>query len=840
MLLRPQKLSFFACSIALGSICFGCNVYAVEFNTDVLDAEDKKNIDLSKFSQSGYINPGQYQMRIAVNGQTISPSEIAVVFKETKDETGKSTLSRPCLTAETVELIGFTLGSLGKITYETENKCANFSKLSGIELRPNQGEGVLNVIIPTALLEYSDASWLPPSRWENGIPGILLDYNLNGYVNDPQQGNKTQSLSYNGTTGANLGAWRFRADYQGSMMRTDGDDQGTENDFDWQRIYMYRAIHRLESKLKLGENYITSGIFDSWRYTGVSLESDDRMLPPKLRDFAPQVSGVAETNARVVVSHQGRILYDTTVPAGPFTIQDLDGSVRGRLDVEITEQNGKKRIFQVEAGYVPYLTRPGKLQYKLYGGRPMESEGHSTKGPTFLSGEVSWGANNRWSPYGGLTLSEDYNAGALGAAVNLDLFGVISTDVTQSSAKFSQNDNPDSEDTSLSGKSFRVAYFKRFEDADADISFAGYRFSDEEYMSMQQFLDASYLDDFSGRQKELVTVTLNKRFEEAQLGISLQYNYQTYWDEDSTSYYTLTVDRYFDAFGFRNISAGISASRSEFEGETDDSVYLRFSIPWGTAMLSYNGSSNNGRYGHTVGYSDTLNNGLDSYNINAGIEHGDDRASQAQLSAYYSHRGRAATVSANAAKVENSYTSYGFTATGGATVTAKGAALHAGGMNGGTRMLVDTDGIAGVPVDNGRTTTNRWGVGVVTDMSSYYRTTTSVDMNNLPKDMEATHSVVESALTEGAIGYREFDILKGVRLFAVIKQEGNSNPPFGASVTNEKGRELGMVGEDGLAWLSGVAPGEKLNVSWDAKIQCSVEIPEKVDSEQQLLLPCRK
>ncbi|MFX2611803.1 fimbria/pilus outer membrane usher protein [Enterobacter mori] len=807
---------------------------------DVLDTEDKKNIDLSKFSQSGYITPGQYQMRIAVNGQTISPSEMAVAFKEAKDKTGKNTLSLPCLTAEMVELIGFTQASLEKITYDADGKCANFSKLAGVEPRLSQGEGILNIIVPTALLEYSDASWLPPSRWENGIPGFLLDYNLNGYVNDPEQGGKTQSLSYNGTTGANLGAWRFRADYQGSVMRTDGDNEGTENDFDWSRIYAYRAIPRLESKLTLGENYVASGIFDSWRYAGASLESDDRMLPPKFRDFAPQVSGVAETNARVVVSQQGRILYDTTVPAGPFTIQDLDSSVRGRLDVEITEQSGKKRTFQVEAGYVPYLTRPGKLQYKLYGGRPMENEGHSTEGPTFFSGEVSWGASNRWSPYGGLTLSDDYNAAALGAAVNIDSFGVISTDVTQSSAKFSQNQIPDTEDDSLSGKSFRVAYFKRFDDANADISFAGYRFSDEEYMSMQQFLDATYQDDFTGRQKELVTVTLNKRFEEIQMGISLQYNYQTYWDEDSTSYYTLTVDRYFDALGFKNISAGVTASRSEFEDETDDSVYLRISIPWGTATLSYNGSSNNGRYGHTVGYSDTLNNGLDSYNINTGIDHGDDRASQAQMNAYYSHRGSAATVSANAAKVENAYTSYGFTATGGATITAKGAALHAGGMNGGTRMLVDTDGIAGVPIDNGRTTTNHWGIGVVTDMSSYYRTTTSVDMNKLPEDIEATHSVVESSLTEGAIGYREFDILKGARLFAVLKLADNSNPPFGASVTNGKGRELGMVGEDGLAWLSGVAPGEKLNVSWDAKVQCLVAIPEKITAEQQLLLPCHK
>ncbi|EOL9403852.1 FimD/PapC N-terminal domain-containing protein, partial [Escherichia coli] len=34
----------------------------VYFNTDVLDAADRQNIDFSRFSRAGYIMPGQYQM----------------------------------------------------------------------------------------------------------------------------------------------------------------------------------------------------------------------------------------------------------------------------------------------------------------------------------------------------------------------------------------------------------------------------------------------------------------------------------------------------------------------------------------------------------------------------------------------------------------------------------------------------------------------------------------------------------------------------------------------------------------------------------------------------------
>ncbi|EHP1067619.1 fimbria/pilus outer membrane usher protein [Escherichia coli] len=813
----------------------GVPAYAVDFNTDVLDAADRQNIDLSRFSQAGYIMPGQYQMEIMVNDQGISPSAFPVTFLEppVSGQDGKKPLPQACLTPEMVSRMGLTPASQEKVTYWNNGQCADFSQLPGVEIRPNPAEGMLYINMPQAWLEYSDASWLPPSRWDNGIPGLLFDYNINGTVNKPHQGNQSQSLNYNGTAGANFGAWRLRADYQGSLNHTTGSGQGGANSqFTWNRFYMYRAIPRWRANLTLGENYTNSDVFSSWRYTGASLESDDRMLPPKLRGYAPQVSGIADTNARVVISQQGRILYDSTVPAGPFTIQDLDSSVRGRLDVEVIEQNGQKKTFQVDTAYVPYLTRPGQIRYKLVSGRSRSYE-HSMEGPVFAGGEASWGVSNKWSLYGGGIVAGDYNALAVGLGRDLSEFGTVSADVTWSMARIPGYDTKQ-------GKSWRLSYSKRFDEVNADITFAGYRFSERNYMTMDQYLNARYRNDFTGREKELYTVTLNKNFEDWNTSVNLQYSHQTYWDHQTSDYYTLSVNRYFDAFGFKNVSLGLSASRSKYKEQDNDSAFVRLSVPWGTGTASYSGNMSNDRYTNTVGYSDTLNKGLSSYSLNAGVSSGGGQPSQSQMSAYYNHSSPLASLSANFSAVENGYTSFGMSASGGATITAKGAALHAGGMNGGTRLLVDTDGVGGVPVDGGRVSTNRWGIGVVTDVSSYYRNTTSVDLNKLPDDMEATRSVVESVLTEGAIGYRAFEVLKGSRLFAVLRLADNSHPPFGASVTNAKGRELGMVADSGLAWLSGVNPGETLNVGWDGRTQCVVDIPKNLDPAQQLLLPCRK
>lgn len=826
-----RKISFAISNISYAILLslISDSVYATDFNIDVLDIEERKLIDLSKFSRAGYIMPGQYQMDIFVNKQRISPFASALSFIES-DNNETDSLSKICLTSDIVEKMGFKPASLKKITYWNNGLCADFSSLPGVDIQSNLAEEIVNINIPQAWLEYSDAYWLPPSRWDDGLSGLLFDYNINAIVNMPYKQEQSQAISYNGTTGGNLGAWRLRADYQGNLNHTNGSTQGLTDQFSWSRIYAYRGLPSWQANLTLGENYINSDIFSSWLYTGVSLESDERMFPPRMRGYAPQISGIADTNARVVISQQGRVLYDATVPAGPFTIQDLDSSIRGRLDVEVIEQNGQKKTFQVDTAYVPYLTRPGKIRYKLISGRSRNYE-HTTEGPIFAAGEASWGISNSWSAYGGSILANNYNAFALGVGVDLNSFGALSADVTQSIARIP-------EQNIQMGKSWRVNYSRRFDEANTDISFAGYRFSEREYMTMEQYLDARYRNNFKMREKELYTISLNKNVEEWSTAINLQYSHQTYWDQRKSDYYTLSMNRYFDAFGFKSVSLGLSASRSKYQNYDNDSAFLRLSVPLETGTVSYNGSMSDGRYTNTLGYSDTLNYGLSSYSLNAGVSSGDSQYSQSQMSAYFSHSSPIASLSINASVVQDNYTSFGVSASGGVTVTAKGDALHAGGMNGGTRLLVDTDDVGGVPINDGKVTTNRWGIGVVTDVSSYYRNTTTVDLNQLPDDMDAKKSVVESVLTEGAIGYRKFEVLKGLSLFAVIKLSDNSIPPFGASVLNKKGRELGMVVDEGIAWLSGITPGEILDIRWNGEIQCSVDIPNVLESEQKLLLLC--
>lgn len=815
-------------SLALGTSMTA--VYAadeIQFNTDVLDVNDRKNIDLSQFSRGGYIMPGTYEMVVHINKNDLPEQRIPFYAPE-DDPNG----SRACLNEELVSQLGFKESVLNNLTWWHQGECLDEGSVEGMDVRGDLSTASLYLNVPQAFLEYTDENWDPPSRWEEGIAGLLFDYNLNARSQYQQRdGSRTANLSGNGTAGANLGPWRLRADWQGNIDKQTGTGQSTHKQLDWSRYYAYRAIPSLRSKLTLGENYLDSGMFDTFRFTGASLVSDDNMLPPNLRGYAPEVVGVAKTNAKVIISQQGRVLYETTVASGPFRIQDINDAVSGELDVRVEEQDGSVQEFTMNTSNIPYLTRPGSVRFKLASGKPSDWQHHS-RGPMFGTGEFSWGVSNGWSLYGGALMGGDYNALSLGIGRDLMVLGALSFDATQSRARLPQ------EDDTLSGGSYRLSYSKNFDEYDSQVTFAGYRFSEKDFLSMSEYLDAREDGSRTGNSKEMYTVTFNKHFRDWGLSSYINYTHQTYWDRPDNDRYNLTMSRYFDVGRFRNVSLSLSAYRNKFNGTNDDGAYLSLSMPWGDgATISYGATVNRNDTTHRVGYYDRIDE-RNNYQLSAGSSR-----SGTNLSGYYNHEGDKARVSANASYQEGRYSAVGMTAQGGMTLTMQGGALHRAGMLGGTRMLIDTNGVPDVPVRGYGSTsnTNAWGKAVIGDVNSYYRNKANIDLNKLGDKAEATKSVVQATLTEGAIGYRQFDVIAGEKAMGVIKLADGSQPPFGATVTNSRKQETGIVNDGGNTYLSGINPGEVMTVHWGGSAQCEIRMPTPLPADMlmnTLLLPC--
>ena len=805
-----QALSF----ISLGAVFVFASVdkvlaSEVQFNTDVLDSKDRDNIDLTQFARKGFILPGTYSL--AVNLNSVGMPERSIDFFAPENDPKSSEV---CMTPELIDQLGLKKDAVQALTWSREGQCLVLDSLPGLGVRPDLGTSTLYLSVPQAWLQYSNPNWDPPSRWEDGLTGVMFDYNLFGQTQSQVSGDDTNSLSGNGIVGANIGAWRLRADWQGRFDSESRGRQGGGRQMDWTRYYAYRALPQIGAKLVLGEDYLNSAVFDSFRFTGASIISDDNMLPPNLRGYAPEVTGIARSNARVVISQQGRVIKEIQVAAGPFRIQDLNSATSGKLDVRVEEADGSVQQFQVNTANIPYLTRPGQIRYKAAVGRPSDIE-HGSSGPAFATGEFSWGVSNGWSLYGGSILGGDYKALNIGLGRDLLDLGALSFDVTQSVASLPGQEKQ-------SGKSYRVSYSKRFESFNNDISLAAYRFSDKNFLTMGEYLEGLHDRDALGRSKALYTFTFNQQL--ADLGVSAGVNYerQSYWDRDAEDRYTVNISRNFDFGKIRNVTMSLNATRTISERLQDDSVYVTVSMPWGdTGTASYNGSYSGREVRSGVAYNDRLKNG-DSYRIGTSVD-----TENTAFDGSYQHEGNLARVDASASYQTDRYRSATVSVQGGATLTPEGGAFHRTGLMGGTRMLVDTDGVADVPVGGyGQPVySNSFGKAVVGDVSSYYRNSVRIDVDKLADDVEASQSVVQGTLTEGAIGHRSFRVIKGEKAMAVITMGDGSHPPFGATVVNTKKQESGIVTDDGAVYLTGISPGQAMTVRWGEAKQCEIVLP---------------
>ncbi len=795
-----------------GLMSIGGEAFAadIQFNTDILDLDDRSNIDLSRFSRSGFILPGTYPMVVQINTQE-QPEQPVSFYAPDEDPQG----SQACLSPDLVAQLGLKPERMAELTWWKNGECLNSQSLPGMEVRGDLGTATLYVSLPQAYLQYNAPNWDPPARWDDGVTGLLVDYNLTAQsIRDPGTAMRND-LTGNGTFGANAGPWRLRADWQGRVEK--GSDS-RQQALQWSRFYAYRALPSLNARLTLGENYLYSDLFDSFRFTGASLHSDDSQLPPNLRGYAPEVVGVARTNAKVIISQQGRVLYDALVAAGPFRIQDLNDAVTGTLDVRVEEQDGSVHTFTVESASIPYLTRPGTVRYKLAAGRPSDLH-DGGQGKAFTTGEFSWGVTNGWSLFGGGISDKNYKALSLGVGRDLLAFGAVSLDATKSHAEI--------EDEALSGASYRLSYSKSFDEYDTQVSFAGYRFSEKNYLSMSEYLNASEYGGPIGSSKALYTATFNKRFQDAGLSVYLNYSNQSYWDRPDSERWSLSMARYFSVGNVKNMSLSLNVfqnqERDHYSGAKNDStgLYVSVSLPLGkSGTLTTSANRASGASSVSTRFSDRLDE-RNSYQLSA---------SDTSVSGYLSHAGERADLSLSASMQARDHTSLGLSARGGATLTPYGGALHRSSGTGGTRLMVDTSGVPDVPIRGSGvpTRSNRYGKAVVSDVSSFLRTAASVDIDSLPENVEATQSVTQLTLTEGAIGYRTLDVVAGFKSMAVLRMADGSVPPFGATVKNARQQDTGIVNDGGSVYLSGIEPGAKMRVSWDGAERCTLEMPARL------------
>ncbi|CUI30345.1 Outer membrane usher protein papC precursor [Achromobacter sp. 2789STDY5608621] len=815
---------------------FVLSAQATEFSSGFLNTKDKRNIDLSTFSRDGYLAPGSYLVDFYLNQRLIQGQYLVKVVPVIDDG------SVFCITPAMLDMLTLKDDAVARLAnVNTEaGPCIDLDTPdSKVEYRPDSQS--LTVTLPQAWLQYQDPDWVPPARWSPGVNGVILDYNLlaNRYMT--RQGGNTASYTLYGTAGVNLGAWRLRSDYQYNRYDSRGVSQSS---FTLPQTYLFRPLPQWGAKLTLGQTYLSSSIFDSFRFAGVTLASDERMLPPSLQGYAPQVTGIANSNAQVTVSQNGRLLYQTRVSPGPFALPALNRNISGNLDVTLQESDGSTRSWQITTASVPFMTRKGNLRYQVSAGRPLFGgrANNQMAAPGFVMSEATWGAFNDTSLYGGLIATNgNYHALALGAGQNLGVLGALSADVTRSDAKLPFSNAP-----RRIGYSYRVNYAKTFDSLGSTIAFVGYRFSGRHFLSLQEYISRAALrGEYFRDEKQSYTVAYSQYIRPLEMSVSLSLSRLNYWNDGATNnHYMLSLNKNASFGRLRNVNLSLSFARTQsFYGQTENQVYATVSIPLGDNRQASYGyqSSDNGRMQHTAGYTD-FSSPDTTWNLSASDER-NDNAQRQSLSGNIQTRTPYGRAGADFTMQPGQYRNVGLNWYGSLTATAAGAAFGQPAAGNEPRLMVDTDGIGGVPVDNGNGVTNRFGIAVVNGVSSYHESSVAVDVNALPDDVDVIDSIISQVLTEGAIGYSRVRASHGEQVLGHVRLADGHSPPLGALVLSTRtGRTAGMVGDNGLVYLTGVEPQDRdaLTVTWAGEKECRLTLPDSTAlAEGPQPLPCR-
>ncbi|UAK21972.1 fimbrial biogenesis usher protein [Kluyvera sp. CRP] len=820
------------------------------FNPRFLADDPAAVADLSGFEKGQELPPGTYRVDIYLNDGYMTTRD--VTFNAPEDGHGLM----PCLTRGQLASMGLNVAAVDGLHALAADTCVPLTEMiKEATIRLDVGQQRLYLTIPQAFMGNQARGYIPPELWDNGITAGLLNYNFTGNRVQNTVGGSSQYAYLNLQSGLNVGPWRLRDNSTWSHS------SGSQNENKWQHIntWLERDITALRSRLTLGDSYTNGDIFDGINFRGAQLASDDNMLPDSQKGFAPVIHGIARGTAQVSIKQNGYEIYHSTVPPGPFTINDLYAAGNGGdLQVTIKEADGSNQTFTVPYSSVPVLQREGHTRYALTAGK-YRSGNEQQDDPTFFQGTLMHGLAAGWTLYGGSQLADRYRAFNFGVGKNMGNLGAMSVDITQANATL-----PD--DSRQQGQSVRFLYNKSLNELGTNIQLVGYRYSTRGYFS---FADTTYqrmsgysvvTEDgpvyvkpkftdyynlaYSKRGKVQVSVT-------QQLGrtatLYVSGSQQTYWgthnaDEQFQAGLNMAVDDI-------NWTLSYSLTKNAWQDARDQMLAVNVNIPfshwlrsdsksvWRHASASYSMSNDlNGRMSNLAGLYGTLleDNNL-SYNVQTGYASGGEGSSGSTGYAALNYRGGYGNANVGYSRSDGIKQLY-YGMSGGVLAHANGVTLSQP-LND-TVVLVSAPGAKGTKVENQTGIRTDWrGYAVLPYATEYRENRVALDTNSLADNVDLDDAVVNVVPTHGAIVRAEFKAHVGMKLLMTLIHNGKP-VPFGAMVTSDGNQNGSIVADNGLVYLSGMPLAGKVQVAWGqgANARCEAEYRLPDESQQQSLI----
>ncbi len=820
---------------AKAEVALDASSVALEFNEQFLIRNaSEPRVDLSRFSQGNPVQPGTYRADVFLNGDWLARTDVLIKVG------GQGLQAYACLNKSLVSRLGIDPAALSvaaqrmlgvlpstgdaeqPIVGEAPPVCLPLDQIiEGGTSQFDATEQRLDLTVPQALIARRARGYVDPQSWAYGVNAALLNYRFNNYQSNA--GNSTTSQSYLGlNAGVNLEGWQLRHD--GSLSN----NNSTGSSYQRINTYLRHDVVDLRSTFVLGDTYTDGQLFDSFSLQGVTLASDDRMLPDSQRGFAPTIRGQAFTQANVQIRQNGMLLYEANVPPGPFVINDLyPTGFGGDMEVTVIESDGSRHSSQVAYASSPQLMRDGGYRYSLSGGQLRQSVADIQ----VVQGQLQLGLSNSFTVDGGFSATKEYQAYLLGGAFNTPL-GAFSLDYTHSQF------TPPGQQTQR-GESWRASWSKLFEPTRTNFSLAAYRYSSESFYTLQNV--ASTLDEIvnaslggaaSNRVQSSLRVAVNQNI--GRWGaLYLSGNSTSYWARDGYStHYQLG---YTQQFGQVLMSMGV-ARQAAFDVQRENSqVFVSLTIALESRANRSASLNVTQQHDDIRGDSTQANfwgNYGDNYETSYGLfaNHSSSEDTQGGNLSYRSDYGQFGMGVSNGG---------GITTT---TVAAEGGLLlHAGGLTasntlGDTVGLVKIVGGQGVAVQgNQGAPVNAGGYSVVRYLTPYSANAVVLDMSKVSLDtqLDATDQVV--APHAGAVVLVNFSAIAGHTILIAGRLPGGGPLPFGAGVYDEQDQQIGSVGQAGRLEARVAQATGSLTVKWGegAGQRCVLTYAVPIDSDHQ-------
>ncbi len=788
--------------------------------------------DLSRFSNGNSLPPGNYRFDVYINELWVGRQEIAVAH------TVPAVNASYCFTPEQVLEWGLDAGKLPEAAQAQKalktEACFDVEKfIPGFQLSANTGELVLDITLPQAFIG-SRRGVVAPELWNHGVTAGFVGYNLNAFHTNTRDNNNITQYFGGFNSGVNLGAWRLRhnSSYTGSS-------NGGSN-YHSISTYAQRSIAPLRANLSVGQYFTPGNQFDSVPFTGVQLTSDAGMNPDTENGFAPVIRGIANSNAKVTVRQGNNVIYETSVPPGPFAIDDLHSTgFSGDLMVTITEADGQTRSFTESYASVPQLLRPGVSRFNVSAGRYRDST--LDNAPNFLLGTWQQGLNNLASVYTGAIIAEQYQAFQGGLAFNTPL-GALAMDVTQSRAT-DLKANASGIDEYMIGHSYRATYSKLLPETNTNLTLAAYRFSSDGYLSFGDFAQAhstktpTFSDDGSAfgisgervesaRPRNRYQLNVNQPLGKGYGNLFFNGSAQNYWHNGGGTSTTFQAG-YGNNYRWGSFNVGVSRTLGS-KGQSDTQYLASVSIPLGSQsrapMLttSLNRSDKNSTTAQTTLSGTAGEHNQLSYNVYGSTSRADSHGANTvggnvQFSSPY-------TVMSAGASSGNSNRQLNLGLSGSVVA-------HPGGVNltqyqGETMAVVEAKGAEGATISNNvGAAIQKNGYGVVSGLMPYRQNEIALDPKGTAQNVEILGSSQQVAPSYGAITMLKYETDTGAAVMLQASRTDGKPIPVGAEVLDDKGQYLAMVGQGDLIFARGLAPQGRLVVKWGQGTgqSCSVQ-----------------